>query len=76
MTQPMTLAERRAKRAEIRRKAFAQALAQAEEWALSAERSMKCSARYNPLTGPAHSDRPGGCANDGSNCLCECHDPG
>lgn len=22
-----------------------------------------------------HADQPGGCANDGTGCLCECHDP-
>jgi hypothetical protein len=22
-----------------------------------------------------HADLPGGCANDGTGCLCECHDP-
>lgn len=60
MTVVRTLAARREKRELYRRVA----LAAADE----RERSGK-SARG------AHSDNPGGCANDGSGCLCECHDP-
>ena len=32
-------------------------------------RSIKCG-EYGQ-----HADQDGGCANDGSNCICECHDP-
>jgi hypothetical protein len=42
------------------------ALQQAKE----RERSIKCSPRFG-----RHATDPDGCRNNGSTCLCECHDP-
>lgn len=43
-------------------------LARAEEDIARARRSIKCG------RDGAHAGRPGGCSNDGSDCLCACHD--
>lgn len=43
--------------------------------------SMKCRGEYNPDGGPIAmarewcADQPGGCTDDGSRCICWCHDP-
>lgn len=37
-------------------------------------RSMKC-AGYGGIASPRHAGTEGGCANDGSTCICRCHDP-
>jgi hypothetical protein len=61
---PMDRRARAAKRKEIRDAH----LARAERIAAASGRSIKCG-HYQQ-----HADQEGGCANDGSNCLCECHD--
>jgi hypothetical protein len=75
MSHPRDAASRRA----IRSRIVADAVERARREALTLGLSMKCSGRCNPdgvLTEPRpwHADEPGGCANDGSNCLCQCHD--
>lgn len=67
MDEPMTPAERKAKRARLR----TNAIASAERWAAQANRSMKCGGYYYPAR---HADAEDGCRSDGSTCLCECHD--
>jgi hypothetical protein len=62
---PLTRAERAAERERIREAA----LAAARRDALRFARSIRCGERGH------HADLPGGCANDGTGCLCECHDP-
>lgn len=37
-------------------------------------RSMKCNGMTSPGTGALHADMENGCSNDGTGCLCECHD--
>lgn len=66
---PSSTAERAAKRKEIR----SYHLVKAERAALASGRSMKCSG-YGGYYSPRHSGDPDGCRNDGSGCLCECHD--
>lgn len=39
-----------------------------------AGRSMKCAGAGGIAT-PRHADTDDGCANDGSTCICRCHDP-
>lgn len=36
-------------------------------------RSIKCGG-WDGIAIPRHADMPDGCRNDGTNCLCECHD--
>jgi hypothetical protein len=61
VTYPTDLPGRRERRATIR----AQVLAEAEREISLQGRSMRCG-RY---------DAHGSCRNDGSGCICECHDP-
>jgi hypothetical protein len=49
-------------------------LAEARDLAKRRGRSMKCGGWPAPGWPPRHADEPGGCANDGSGCICECHD--
>jgi hypothetical protein len=66
----LTTSQRAARRAQIRR----ECLAEAEVNAARRGRSMKCAgwaAVYGP---PRHAGELGGCANDGTSCICECHD--
>lgn len=58
-----TANERAARRAHYRRRE----LAEAEERSNLVGRSIKC--------GQYDQHAPDGCQNDGSHCLCECHDP-
>ena len=51
----------------------ADCLRRAEIEAGQTGRSMKCNGYGNQFP-RLHSDHPGGCANDGSGCVCECHD--
>lgn len=37
--------------------------------------SIKCKYGHPPDGRLAHSTDPGGCTNDGTSCLCRCHDP-
>jgi hypothetical protein len=60
---PKELDARVAVRAELRE----QVLAAAERSVRLAGRSMVC--------GEYDNHAPGGCQNDGSTCICECHDP-
>ncbi len=62
MTYPLDVAER----ATLRRKVRSVALLEAEQRATEAGRSIKC--------GQWNQHAPGGCQNDGTNCICECHD--
>jgi hypothetical protein len=62
--QPATAAERKARRTAIVTNAIAKAAARAAD----AYHSLKCQLGN-------HSSNEGGCANDGSTCLCQCHDP-
>jgi hypothetical protein len=57
--------DRAARRAEI----LDRKLDEARRKAAELGRSTKCG-RYN-----WHAGQPGGCGNDGSGCICECHDP-
>jgi len=63
------LAERQAERDRIR----VYMLAQAELQIAKAARSPRCSGDAN-WGQTEHSNDFGGCRNDGSTCLCECHD--
>lgn len=47
-------------------------LAEARRQATVAGLSSKCAGYLRPR--PEHADGFGGCRNDGSTCLCECHD--
>lgn len=62
---------RRAQRAAI----LDDCLAQARELAARRGRSMKCGADLGLYEGWKHAGEPDGCQNDGSSCICECHDP-
>lgn len=63
---PASIAERR----RIRERLTNDGAARGRVHALWLVTSSKCS------TPPGHhADEPYGCANDGSTCLCECHDP-
>lgn len=42
--------------------------------ALSGPLSMKCSGRGMPWSNTLHAGSEDGCRNDGSTCLCDCHD--
>ncbi|MEV2239493.1 hypothetical protein [Micromonospora sp. NPDC049891] len=66
---PLDSAGRARQRAEIR----ARLLAQAERDIAQNSRSMKCSG-WGGAHWPQHADVEGGCRNDGSTCICECHD--
>lgn len=59
------------RRAEIR----VRTLAAAEQSARTMGRSIKCSGGAFEQWPKRHEGDPDGCANDGSNCICECHDP-
>lgn len=66
---PPTVAERAALRANLRTRA----LAAAEQAAAVAGLSLNCERRLQLGT---HPDDAPGCANDGTGCLCACHDQG
>jgi hypothetical protein len=68
---PPTTAQRQAQRDQIRQTV----LDRAEIQARVVGRSMKCGAGLGMYEGWKHADEPDGCANDGSTCICECHDP-
>lgn len=55
-------------RAEIRTRIRAEQRARAERDAARLGRSIKCGIDKR------HADQVGGCANDGTGCVCECHD--
>ena len=63
--------ERQAERDRIR----TYMLAAAELQITDAGRAPNCGEYSRPwASGPIHSTEPNGCRNDGSTCLCECHD--
>lgn len=64
---PRDAASRMERREEIR----SIALIAAEQRAARVGLSMKCAGEGMAVQ---HKATPGGCANDGSTCLCECHD--
>lgn len=66
---PASKSARTGERQRIRR----QVNAEAERRYLERGRSAKC-AGYGGLAYPSHAGEVGGCANDGSTCICECHD--
>lgn len=71
-TWPLIQAERH----QLRVDATARYLSGAEASALRYGRSLKCAPFDDPqYVQPKHADQPGGCANDGTGCLCPCHDP-
>jgi hypothetical protein len=70
VAEPMTVVERQAKRDAI----FASAIRGAIQLAERSGCSLKCSGFAPYGEPPAHAGEPGGCKNDGSGCLCECHD--
>jgi hypothetical protein len=65
-----TNAERAAERRRIRVRVLDRALDDIDR----PGRSMKCSGEFMPYGRRLHAGTPGGCANDGSSCICECHD--
>lgn len=60
---PQSAEEREAKRAQVGRAAHLQAIAM--------RLSIKCAGQS---VVEQHAGEPGGCANTGTSCLCECHD--
>ena len=61
----------------VRQKRRAELLEDAERRAEMAGRTMKCVGFVNvgnAFGTPRHRDDPDGCRNDGSGCLCPCHD--
>lgn len=64
---PLHTGERKALRVEFR----SAAMARAELQARTMGRSLKCAADNDWN----HAGTPGGCTNDGTGCICECHDP-
>lgn len=68
-TYPMDADARMAERERIE----AEAIGRARREAARLARSPKCAGWLAPL---AHADDPDGCANDGTTCLCSCHDYG
>lgn len=68
---PKDASDRQRMRAAARR----ELLKQAEAMATVYGRSINCGNWPAPVV-PHHAGELGGCANDGSGCLCECHDRG
>jgi hypothetical protein len=60
--------ERAEQRQDRRDELEAKRIAQAVRTTRKLGRSIKCGELYR------HTGSPDGCANDGSSCLCECHD--
>lgn len=60
-------------RAVVRREMRDKILADAERRIRQAGRSMKC-AGWGGISNPRHAGQEHGCANDGTGCVCECHD--
>lgn len=50
------------------------AIARAELRAVALTRSLQCSGGESGQWPPRHRTDPDGCTNDGTSCLCECHD--
>jgi hypothetical protein len=67
-SQPPTRTEAQSARQRRRDSILAEYLDRGRRDGLRAHRSIKCGQYDN------HADRDGGCANDGSTCICECHD--
>jgi len=65
-------------REKARKEIVAVIRAGADREATAAGRSMKCAGWANAgiaLATPRHRGDPDGCRNNGSTCICECHDP-
>lgn len=62
------------RRAATRRDIRAQVMADAERRVREVGRTLKCYG-WGGMAPPQHAGEPGGCANDGTGCICECHDP-
>jgi hypothetical protein len=66
-------------RQDERDRIFGQVMQRAIREARQLGRSAKCGAGVWVKDGErydvAHAGEPGGCRNDGSSCICECHDP-
>lgn len=67
---PKTPSDRAVVRRRIRRDVFAEA----ERRFLQRSRSMKCAGTWSYAVGARHAGDVEGCRNDGSTCICECHD--
>ncbi|MER7167001.1 hypothetical protein ABT336_13165 [Micromonospora sp. NPDC000207] len=67
---PLAASTRARLRADHRRRILAQAEQEARLHGLSA----KCRGYDNELAVPRHSSHEDGCRNDGTTCLCACHD--
>lgn len=65
----------RAERARRREDSAERIRRRAEEDISRAGRSMKCAGTAMPFGERLHANTPNGCKNDGSSCICECHDP-
>lgn len=64
----------KAERDKIRDQIWADLLDQTEREFLNKNRSIKCGAPEGMFKGWRHASDPDGCKNDGSSCLCTCHD--
>lgn len=72
MAEPLTTPERAARRQMYMDKELARAQADGE----SRGRSIKCGGGGGLNDWPKrHAGEPDGCTNNGSTCLCACHDP-
>jgi hypothetical protein len=70
-SEPTTTSARAAKR----KKLLDGELHAARIYGNSRNRSMKCRHDQAGFGLPRHAGEPDGCKNDGTGCLCECHDP-
>jgi hypothetical protein len=68
---PMTIRERQAERKRL----VDYVMDRARRDITIRGRSMKCGG-FDGVTEPRHAGTEDGCKNDGTGCLCECHDPG
>ena len=69
MNYPLAFKARQALRDEI----HGRLTRSAERQAAATSRSMRCSGEL-AFGQPAHAGQPDGCKNDGTTCLCPCHD--
>lgn len=65
--------DRAARRAQIAENAQRRAASAAKHEAATYGRTSKCHG-WNLTAPPRHAGTPDGCKNDGSSCICECHD--
>jgi hypothetical protein len=70
---PLDPSSRQKQRDQVRQEARRRLTADMERAVAQVGVSMKCDG-YSIGPAPRHADQAGGCANDGTTCLCECHD--